>query len=395
MAAGGAVHAPRRAAGAALRRRAARGPDRGDASRARRDRRPARGNRRCRRRWPSTTCTCHGERARTHAGGRRAAAGSWARRASRCCAGCSGTIEVVARFLALLELYREGRLRLRAGHPARRVDRTVGGHRRRVRPVPGRRRVSGFDDGPRTPMMTDPARDRTPGPCPRRARRTRRTRPPDSARLSRSGPAVPASRRRASTSATVRSRAREPDRPPLRRWSRPCCMVAEKPGGVTSWRGAAGAPGGRRAGAARAGRRVHRAGPRVQLRDVGGGWRFYTAEECAPWVERFVLDGQQARLSQAALETLAVVAYRQPVSRARISAVRGVSRRRRHPHAVARGLVEEARTDPETGAILYRTTDYFLERLGLQLPRRAARAGPAAARGRRAVEIAAPRKRET
>ncbi|ADP80954.1 SMC-Scp complex subunit ScpB [Frankia inefficax] len=102
------------------------------------------------------------------------------------------------------------------------------------------------------------------------------------------------------------------------------------------------------------------------LRHVGGGWRFYTAEECAPWVERFVLAGQMSKLSQAALETLAVVAYQQPVSRGRISAVRGVSADGVIRTLTARGLVEEATTDPETGAILYRTTDYFLERLGLR-----------------------------
>src|SRR6266536_6049357 len=61
------------------------------------------------------------------------------------------------------------------------------------------------------------------------------------------------------------------------------------------------------------------------LRDVAGGWRFYTRAECAPVVEKFVRDGQEVRLTQASLETLAVVAYRQPVSRSRVSAVRGVN----------------------------------------------------------------------
>src|SRR5215469_8876043 len=87
------------------------------------------------------------------------------------------------------------------------------------------------------------------------------------------------------------------------------------------------------------------------LREVAGGWRLYTRDECAGVVERFVTDGQEVRLTHAALETLAVVAYRQPVSRARVAAVRGV--------------VEEAGSDPETGAILFQTTGYFLERLGL------------------------------
>jgi len=101
------------------------------------------------------------------------------------------------------------------------------------------------------------------------------------------------------------------------------------------------------------------------LREIAGGWRFYTREECAPVVERFVSEGQEVRLTQAALETLAVVAYRQPVSRARVSAVRGVNCDGVMRTLTLRGLVEDAGTDPETGAILYRTTGYFLERLGL------------------------------
>src|ERR1039458_2036996 len=101
------------------------------------------------------------------------------------------------------------------------------------------------------------------------------------------------------------------------------------------------------------------------LREVAGGWRFYTREECAPVVERFVSDGQEVRLTQAALETLAVVAYRQPVSRARVSGVRGIAWDGVMRPLVLRGLVEEAGTDHETGAILFRTTSYFLERLGL------------------------------
>jgi len=82
-------------------------------------------------------------------------------------------------------------------------------------------------------------------------------------------------------------------------------------------------------------------------------------------VEQFVLDGQQARLTQAALETLAVVAYKQPVSRARVSAVRGVNVDGVTRTLLSRGLVEEAGHDPETTATLYRTTGYFLERIGI------------------------------
>lgn len=108
------------------------------------------------------------------------------------------------------------------------------------------------------------------------------------------------------------------------------------------------------------------AGRGFDLREVAGGWRFYTRADCATLVERFVRDGQQTRLTQAALETLAVVAYRQPVSRARVAAVRGVNSDGVMRTLVARGLVEEAGTDPESQAMLYRTSSYFLERLGLK-----------------------------
>lgn len=101
------------------------------------------------------------------------------------------------------------------------------------------------------------------------------------------------------------------------------------------------------------------------LRNVAGGWRYYTREEYAPVVERFVLEGQQARLTQAALETLAVVAYKQPVSRARVSAVRGVNVDGVMRTLLSRGLVEECGHETETSAILYRTTSYFLERIGV------------------------------
>lgn len=102
-----------------------------------------------------------------------------------------------------------------------------------------------------------------------------------------------------------------------------------------------------------------------ELRHVGGGWRYYTRDEFAAVVEGFVLDGQQARLTQAALETLAVVAYKQPVSRARVSAIRGVNVDGVMRTLLTRGLVEEAGRDHETGANLYRTTTYFLERIGV------------------------------
>lgn len=102
-----------------------------------------------------------------------------------------------------------------------------------------------------------------------------------------------------------------------------------------------------------------------ELREVAGGWRVFSRSDYAAAVERFVLDGQRARLTQAALETLAVIAYRQPVSRARVSAVRGVNVDGVVRTLVSRGLIEERGTDGDSGAILYATTTYFLERLGL------------------------------
>ncbi|MFC5724818.1 SMC-Scp complex subunit ScpB [Streptomyces gamaensis] len=103
-----------------------------------------------------------------------------------------------------------------------------------------------------------------------------------------------------------------------------------------------------------------------ELRCVAGGWRYSTRPAYAAAVENFVLDGRQTRLTQAALETLAVVAYRQPVSRSRVSAVRGVNCDGVMRTLLQRGLVAEAGTEPETGAILYGTTNYFLERMGLR-----------------------------
>lgn len=103
----------------------------------------------------------------------------------------------------------------------------------------------------------------------------------------------------------------------------------------------------------------------IDLRRAGEGWRFYTRDRYAPYVERMLLDGQRARLTRAALETLAVVAYRQPVTRARVSAVRGVNCDGVLRTLLTRGLVEEAGVDDQTQGTLFRTTELFLERLGL------------------------------
>ncbi|MFW0790855.1 SMC-Scp complex subunit ScpB [Gordonia sp. CPCC 205333] len=107
------------------------------------------------------------------------------------------------------------------------------------------------------------------------------------------------------------------------------------------------------------------AGSGIDLRFAGDGWRFYTRSDYAPYVERLLLDGARTKLTRAALETLAVIAYRQPVTRARVSAIRGVNVDGVIRTLVARGLISEAGTDPSTTATLYGTTELFLERLGL------------------------------
>ena len=101
------------------------------------------------------------------------------------------------------------------------------------------------------------------------------------------------------------------------------------------------------------------------LRSVAGGWRVYSRSEFAPVVEKFLLDGQQAKLTQASLETLAVIAYRQPISRSRVSAVRGVNVDGVVRTLLSRGLIEELGAEGDSGAVLYGTTTYFLQRLGL------------------------------
>lgn len=114
------------------------------------------------------------------------------------------------------------------------------------------------------------------------------------------------------------------------------------------------------------GRAYAEAGHGFQLVRVAGGYRFQSHPESAAYVERFILDGQRARLSGAALETLAIIAYKQPISRAQIASIRGVD-----PDAVvrtlqARGYIDQAGHDPGPGqAVLWATTPLFLEKLGI------------------------------
>jgi segregation and condensation protein B len=103
----------------------------------------------------------------------------------------------------------------------------------------------------------------------------------------------------------------------------------------------------------------------IDLREAGGGWRMYTRARYAPYVERLLLDGARSKLTRAALETLAVVAYRQPVTRVRVSAVRGVNCDAVMRTLLARGLITESGADEDTGAVTFATTELFLERLGL------------------------------
>jgi segregation and condensation protein B len=104
----------------------------------------------------------------------------------------------------------------------------------------------------------------------------------------------------------------------------------------------------------------------IELREVGEGVRLYTRPHLAGWLEAFLMDGQRVRLTQAALETLAVIAYRQPVTRARISAIRGVNVDSVVRTLMTRGLITEVGADPETGGGLYRTAELFLEKMGLR-----------------------------
>ncbi|MDR1833278.1 MAG: SMC-Scp complex subunit ScpB [Propionibacteriaceae bacterium] len=102
-----------------------------------------------------------------------------------------------------------------------------------------------------------------------------------------------------------------------------------------------------------------------ELRRVGAGWRYYTREEYADTISRWLLEEQSTRLSPAALETLAVVAYLQPISRSRVSALRGVNVDAVMRTLTAREMVEVAGVDEATGANLYATTALFLEKMGL------------------------------
>ena len=102
-----------------------------------------------------------------------------------------------------------------------------------------------------------------------------------------------------------------------------------------------------------------------ELREVADGWRFYSRPLYDPFVSRFIVGNHTQKLTQAALETLAVVAYRQPVTRQKVSAIRGVNVDSVIRNLTARGLIEDA-GETASGATLFKTTDEFLERMGLR-----------------------------
>lgn len=109
----------------------------------------------------------------------------------------------------------------------------------------------------------------------------------------------------------------------------------------------------------------------IELRHLAGGWRFWTRADHADLISAWVLEGQNSRLSQAALETLAVIAYLQPIARSRVSAVRGVNVDGVVRTLLARGLVAETPSARDAaggsrGAVLLTTTDHFAERMGLE-----------------------------
>lgn len=103
----------------------------------------------------------------------------------------------------------------------------------------------------------------------------------------------------------------------------------------------------------------------IELRRLDAGWRFYTATVCRDLITRYVTDGRQSKLSQAALETLAIIAYRQPVSRAQVGAIRGVNPDGVMKTLQARGLIAEATDEGESSLTRFVTTDYFLDRMGM------------------------------
>lgn len=158
----------------------------------------------------------------------------------------------------------------------------------------------------------------------------------------------------------------EADVPPLRTRLEALLLVVDQPTGEGALAAAADSSPGEVEAELRAWRSdLTAVGSGMDLRRSGEGWRLYTRRELAPYVEQLLTDGTRSTLTRAALETLAVIAYRQPVTRSRIAAVRGVNVDGVMRTLVARGMAVECGTDAETGGILYRTTELFLERLGL------------------------------
>ena len=163
-----------------------------------------------------------------------------------------------------------------------------------------------------------------------------------------------------------------PDRShlPLARRLEAILLVADEPQGVVHLASALGAPVAAVRDAVE-GLRADYAGEAdgpergFELREVAGGWRMYVREQYDADVEGFVLEQNPTRLSPAAMETLAVIAYKQPITRGAVASIRAVNVDSVVRTLLGRGLVTEAFTDPETGAIHYETTDLLLQQMGL------------------------------
>ncbi len=264
---------------------------------------------------------------------------------------CTMTIEVVARFLGLLELYKDGLGGLRPGRRVGRAARSLG------RPQGRRHR----DQHRRGLRMSDATTDEIAAD--ELAAEEIAGSPADEVATDASTADVSEAEEQLPPVAM----AQPVDVEQLAAALEAILFVVESPVTVAALAVAVQQPTDAVQGALDALRDAYdERGAGIEVRAVAGGVRIYTRAEHADVVEQFLQEGQRSRLTQAALETLAVIAYRQPVTRSRVSAIRGVNVDGVVRTLLARGLIVEVGTDPETGGGLFRTTGLFLEKMGLQ-----------------------------